>query len=163
MKRALRFAPVVLVCCFIIVPSRLLAEEIGTVDAGELLKELRADDGFVYVREGRPDPFVPFMTDRSKVLKPALTEEELVGMRKFEPGQLSLVAVVLSGKANVAMVQDPAGQGYVIRQGTKIGRSGVVENIVPNRVIIKSVSYNRAGDEIVNRVEMLLKKEGEEK
>ena len=145
--------------------GQLFAEEKPLVTAESLMEELMSDDGFVYRREGRSDPFVPFLTGRAKVDQPGIPEarEELVGMRKFEPGQLSLVAIVLGGKENLAMVQDPAGQGYVIRKGTKIGRFGVVDDIAPNRVIVQNITLTRTGDERLNRVEMLLKKRGEEK
>jgi type IV pilus assembly protein PilP len=144
----------------------LLAEEPAPLTTDSLLKELKmSDDGFVYSMEGRTDPFVPFLTDKAKVEKPAAVEspEELVGMRRFEPGQLTLVAIVLRNKENLAMVQDPAGKGYVIRKGTKIGRFGVVEDIVPNRVIVQNTTYTRTGETRLNRVEMLLKQGGEEK
>ena len=145
--------------------TQLFAEEKPPVTADSLLQELMSDDGFVYQREGRPDPFVPFLTDKAKVDQPVVPKarEELVGMRKFEPGQLSLVAIVLGGRENLAMVQDPAGQGYVIRRGTKIGRFGVVDDIEPNRVIVQNITLTRTGDERLNRVEMLLKKRGDEK
>jgi type IV pilus assembly protein PilP len=136
-------------------------EQTAPLTADEMWKELASDDGFVYKREGRVDPFKPFLTDKSKVVK-APEAEELFGMRKFEPGQLTLVAIVFRGDEGLAMVQDPTGQGYIIRKGTKIGRSGTVENIIPNRVIIQNLTYTRAGDKRYNRVDMLLKKEGEE-
>lgn len=146
--------------------SLLFAEEPASKSADSLLKELQmTDDAFVYSMEGRADPFVPFLTDKAKVDTPVAAEaqEELVGMRKFEPGQLTLVAIVLRNKGNLAMVQDPAGQGYVIRKGTKIGRFGVVEDIVPNRVIVQNINFTRTGEKRLNRVEMLLKQRGEEK
>jgi len=144
----------------------LFAEEPVPLTTESLLKELKmADDGFVYSMEDRIDPFVPFLTDKAKVDKQAVVEPqvELVGMRRFEPGQLTLVAVVLSNRANLAMVQDPAGQGYVVRKGTKIGRFGEVEDIVPNRVIVQNITFTRTGEKRLNRVEMLLKQRGEEK
>lgn len=162
---ALRLAAVLLVC-LLSAPVHLSAEEqIVALAAESFLEELTASDGFVYKREGRNDPFVPFLTDRAKIVTPdsGVIQEALLGMRKFEPGQLTLVAIVLAGKEGMAMVQDPAGQGYVVRKGTKIGRSGVVEDIIPNRVVVQNVTYNRAGDKQFNRVDMLLKKEGEEK
>jgi type IV pilus assembly protein PilP len=145
--------------------TQLFAEEKPPITAESLLQELMSDDDFVYGREGRTDPFVPFLTDKAKVDQSVIPEarEELVGMRKFEPGQLSLVAIVLGGRENLAMVQDPAGQGYVIRKGTKIGRFGVVDDIAPNRVIVQNITFTRTGDKRLNRVEMLLKKRGDEK
>jgi type IV pilus assembly protein PilP len=143
------------------------AEPVPSLTTASLLKELKmSDDGFVYSMEGRTDPFVPFLTEKAKVEKPAAAAppEELVGMRRFEPGQLTLVAIVLrKNKNNLAMVQDPAGQGYVIRKGTKIGQFGVVEDIVPNRVIVQNTTFTRTGETRLNRVEMLLKQRGEEK
>jgi type IV pilus assembly protein PilP len=136
-------------------------EQTVPLTANEMLKELASDDGFVYKREGRVDPFKPFLKEKSKIVKTP-EAEELFGMRKFEPGQLTLVAIVFRGDEGVAMVQDPTGQGYLIHKGTKIGRSGTVEDIIPNRVIIQNLTYTRAGDKRYNRVDMLLKKEGEE-
>jgi type IV pilus assembly protein PilP len=164
-RATLRLAAILLVC-HLGAPGLLVAEEQTEPLAAESSSAgLTAGDGFVYKREGRNDPFVPFLTNRAKIATPdpGVIEEELVGMRKFEPGQLTLVAIILAGKEGMAMVQDPAGQGYVIRKGTKIGRTGVVEDIIPNRVIVQNVTYTRAGDKRFNRVDMLLKKEGEEK
>ena len=117
------------------------------------------DDSFVYKREGRPDPFVPFI--KEKVIATKAPVEELTGMRKFEPGQLSVVAIVLSAVDRFAMVQDSNNQGYVIREGILLGRTGVVEAIVPNKVIVKNYTYNLAGDKIYKTVEMVLNQEGE--
>jgi type IV pilus assembly protein PilP len=117
------------------------------------------DDSFVYKREGRADPFVPFI--KEKVIATKTPVEELTGMRKFEPGQLSVVAIVMSPADRFAMVQDSNNQGYVIREGILLGRTGVVEAIVPNKVIVKNYTYNLAGDKIYKTVEMVLNQEGE--
>lgn len=116
---------------------------------------------FVYVREGRIDPFVPFVSD--KVVRIETQKEELTGMRRFEPGQLTVVAIIFVDGSPVAMVEDSMGLGYSIRPGDEIGRTGIVENILPNQVIVKSYSYTLAGDKRYSTVKMLLKKEGEEK
>jgi type IV pilus assembly protein PilP len=87
--------------------------------------------------------------------------EELSGMQKFEPGQLTVVAIMLSPQDKFAMVQDSNNQGYIIREGILLGRTGVVEAIVPNKVIVKNYSYNLAGDKIYKTVEMVLRQEGE--
>ena len=116
-------------------------------------------DSFVYKREGRTDPFVSFV--REKVIAVEAPVEELTGMRKFEPGQLAVVAIILSATEKVAMVQDSNNQGYMIREGILLGRTGVVEAIVPNKVIVKNYTYNLAGDKIYKTVEMVLNQEGE--
>jgi len=118
-----------------------------------------SEDAFFYKREGRSDPFVPFVQER--VVATEVQVEELTGMRKFEPGQLSVVAIVSSPTDIFAMVQDSNNQGYIIREGVLLGRTGVVEAIVPNKVIVKNYTYNLAGDKIYKTVEMVLKQEGE--
>ena len=118
-----------------------------------------ADDSFVYKRERRTDPFVPFV--RERVVATRTPVEELTGMRKFEPGQLAVVAIVMSAADQFAMVQDSNNQGYIIRAGILVGRTGVVEAVVPNKVIVKNYTYNLAGDKIYKTVEMVLNQEGE--
>ena len=118
-----------------------------------------SEDAFVYQRQDRSDPFVPFIQER--VVKTKAPVEELTGMRKFEPGQLSVVAIILSPTDRLAMVQDSNNQGYIIREGILLGRTGVVEAIEPNKVIVRNYTYNLAGDNIYKTVEMVLKQEGE--
>ena len=117
------------------------------------------DDSFVYQRDGRTDPFVPFIQERVVATEQPL--EELTGMRKFEPGQLTVVAIVRSPADRFAMVQDSNNQGYVIREGILLGRTGVVESIEPNKVVVKNYTYNLAGDKIYKTVEMVMNREGE--
>ena len=117
------------------------------------------DDTFVYEREGRNDPFMPFIQERVVATETPL--EELTGMRKFEPGQLTVVAIVRSPVDRFAMVQDSNNQGYVIREGILLGRTGVVESIEPNKVVVKNYTYNLAGDKIYKTVEMVMNREGE--
>jgi hypothetical protein len=113
----------------------------------------------LYQREGRPDPFSPFISE--KLMHVEVPQEELTGMRKFEPGQLTLVSVVFTEKGSLAMVEDSVGRGYILREGTKVGRSGVVAQIIPNEVIIKQQMLTATGDQRVQTVEMVLRKEGE--
>jgi type IV pilus assembly protein PilP len=117
---------------------------------------------FSYQLEGRPDPFSPFITEKAAKEEVADGEETLTGMQLFEPGQLKLVAIVLENNAEIAMVEDAAGQGYVIRPGMKIGRKGIVTSIGPNQVNIEETSVTRAGKELINNIVMQLKKKGEE-
>jgi type IV pilus assembly protein PilP len=116
-------------------------------------------DAFFYQREGRNDPFEPFIQERVVAKEDPI--EVLTGMRKFEPGQLSVVAIVSSANDMFAMVQDSNNQGYIIREGILLGRTGVVTAIVPNKVIVKNYTYNLAGDKIYKTVEMVLKQEGD--
>ena len=110
-----------------------------------------------------PDPFVPFISEKAATVQetPA-SEEHLTGMRRYEPGQLQLVAIVFSRNRPLAMVQDSSGKGYLIHRGTRIGRSGIVSDIVPNKVVIKQLVYSITGNKKKYKtVEMVIRKEGE--
>ena len=118
---------------------------------------------FDYQIEGRADPFLPFLTERApstedpnEILDP---DKQLSGMQLFEPGQLTLVALMSSGSNKYAMVQDFTGKGYVIVKGMKIGRRGVVSNIIENKVIIEETAQTRGGKILKNQIAMVLKKE----
>lgn len=136
-----------------------------TVNHEKLLLEIFGPtESFVYQKEGRPDPFLPFLQE--KVLQQEIRTddhpmEELTGLRQFEPNQLQLVAIIFGGDAPVAMVQDPVGKGYPVRIGTMIGRYGIIEQIVPNAVIVKQTARTWDQEKLYKRVEMVLRKEGE--
>lgn len=122
---------------------------------------------FEYLLENRSDPFVPFITEKAATASVDMNEiidstAPLTGMQLFEPGQLTLVALLKNGSKDTAMVEDFTGKGYILTEGTKIGRRGVVKDIAPNTVIIEETAETRAGKKIINEVVMILKKEGEE-
>ena len=130
----------------------------------EALKELLASmeiAPFTYQTEGRTDPFLPFISQKVMQEVAETKPEELTGMRQFEPGQLTLVAIMFSENSPMAMVEDSSHKGYIVRKGTKIGRSGIISDILPNQVIIKQLSYSMAREKKYKTVEMTLRKEGE--
>jgi type IV pilus assembly protein PilP len=123
---------------------------------------------YEYQVTNRPDPFVPFFTGETTT-EPSLDPNEIVesaenltGMQLFEPGQLTLVALLQAGGGYFGMVEDFTGRGYVIREGMKIGRRGVITAILPNKVLIEEIAVTRAGKELKNEIVMALRKEGEE-
>ncbi len=122
-------------------------------------------DSFEYILEDRPDPFVPFLTEKIPEFDPNEiidSSKPLTGMQLFEPGQLTLVALMKSGGQYVAMVEDFNKKGYAIEEGIKIGRRGVVRAIIPNKVIIEETATTRSGKKLTTEFVMVLKKEGEE-
>ncbi|NTV12428.1 MAG: hypothetical protein HGA96_00600 [Desulfobulbaceae bacterium] len=128
----------------------------------DLLQAMKLGN-FVYQVEERPDPFMPFISD--KVAQPDEADSEngerLTGMRQFEPGQLNLVAIMFTESNPMAMVEDSSHKGYLIHRGTKIGKTGVVTDIMPNEVIIKQLSYSMDQVKKYSTMEMILRKEGE--
>ncbi len=135
----------------------------------QLVDLSKKTETFEYILEGRPDPFVPFITPKATISAPTVNMDEIVekkvvltGMQLFEPGQLTLVALLKTESEDIAMVQDFTGKGYVITEGTKIGKRGIVKDIAPNTVTIEETAETRAGKKIITNVLMTLKKEGEE-
>ena len=139
-----------------------LEEKVKVEKALEILLESMKTEEFVYQIEGRADPFEPFISaEIMQEVAETSTPESLTGMRQFEPGQLSLVAIMFTESNPMAMVEDSSHKGYIIRRGTKIGKSGVVSDILPNQVVIKQLSYSVTKAKKYKTVEMTLRKEGE--
>ena len=120
-----------------------------------------AVDEWEYVFENRPDPFLPFIELKVATKNiPDTDDVILTGMQLFEPGQLTLVAIMYSSKNKVAMVEDVTGKGYVLNEGMLIGRYGVVNHINTNQVNITE-TREVAGKDVVTPVVMRLNKEGD--
>lgn len=122
---------------------------------------------FSYQLENRPDPFIPFITEKATSAKVNLNEiidssEPLTGMQLFEPGQLTVVAILKKGPEDIAMVQDFTGKGYILKEGMKLGRRGVVKDIATNVVLVEQTAVTRGKKKIITEVPMLLKNEGDE-
>lgn len=126
----------------------------------KLLQENSPASAFVYQREGRPDPFFPFLTQQPQK---GDAGGELSGMQRLEPGQLRLVAIVRSARGPVAMVQDSAGIGYTLRRGSRIGRNGEVVDIQSNKVIIRQEAFSTTKEKQYRTTEMVLTKDGDKK
>ena len=162
------FSLLLLVCGGIALPVQAKKPPANMLDPGNLLLDPSEEShSFEYVLEGRPDPFVPFIS--KEAAKPKLNPDEIIdedveltGMRMFEPGQLRLVAVLETGKEKIAMVEDVTGKGYTLNEGTPIGRHGIVSKIDLQQVIITETAHTRAGKEIKNTIVMRMNKEGEQ-
>lgn len=136
-------------------PAALEAETRDTV--GET-----ATAEFSYEVEGRHDPFMPFLTVKSSRDDEIVDEEggELTGLRRLEPRQLTLVAILRAGDAFIAMAQDDTGIGYTLREGMRIGRRGLIEQINSTEVRIRETSRTRGGREVVQNIVMGFNKDG---
>ncbi len=159
-----------------LVPALLflgLASITQTAHCLETSAQLQADNAllktnttqlFEYMIDGRNDPFIPFISEKSsstEVDEILPVKNQLAGMQLFEPGQLTLVAIVMSENNDFAMAEDTTGKGYILRTGMEIGRRGTITAIKPNEVVIEETAFTRAGKKLTSNIVMLLKKEGE--
>lgn len=152
---------VLLLALLLLIPARGWAEPVGQqepVTAIALPEPLRpTGDSFFYQQLGRPDPFMPFLDIRDE------DEEALEGLRRFEPDQLTLTAIVRRGAQYLAMVEDTTGQGHIIASGAAIGRHSRVEEITPRSLVIQQKISTLSGEEEYRQLEMVLTTEGEER
>jgi len=158
-----------LIVSAVLAPAARATENVTSADS---IKQPSEEDvqekvpAFEYKLEGRPDPFAPFISrqiDVRKISSDEIVDEEkeLTGMQRFEPGQLTLVAVLYSGNKQIAMVEDVTGKGYILNEGMPIGRRGVVRKIEGEQVTIIEVAHTRAGRTRKNTIVMRLNKEGD--
>ncbi len=138
-----------------------------TVEPKEPHAAQAGNENYAYVIEGRSDPFKPFISLKASTLAERDPNEiveddaELTGMRIFEPGQLTLVGVLLTDVGEIALVEDQTKKGYMLKQGDLIGKRGIVTQINKKQVLITETAHTRAGEEIKSTVTMRLKKEGD--
>jgi len=136
------------------------ASQLTTVDQNQ------PSTPFEYQLEGRPDPFLPFISKQvanQRINADEIIDEdiELTGMRQFEPGQLTLVAVMFANNRAMAMVEDVTGKGYILTEGMPIGRRGVIRQIDNEQVTVIETAHTRAGRELETKIFMRLNKEGD--
>ncbi len=165
-----------IVCVVLLLATGIVAgSSLATEDAAETtnatIPSLGQDpelilEQFEYQLDGRPDPFTPFISSKAAAQKIGgddIVEEdvELTGMRQFEPGQLTLVAVLFSSQRAMAMVEDVTGRGYVLTEGMPIGRRGIISRIDGDQVTVIETAHTRAGRKLENTVVIRLNKEGD--
>jgi len=114
---------------------------------------------FVYVTEGRRDPFVPLTRIRRPVTE---TTEPETPLQSFDLNQFRLVGVIIGKGASKAMVVAPDGKSYVLGKGIKIGKNnGVVIEINSDAVRVEEKYYDFSGNVIENIQEIAVpKREG---
>lgn len=121
------------------VPPEEVAEGVGASDAG-----------FTYDETDKRDPFRSFVLDLEQ-----FRETERGPLEQFELNQLSVVAVVWDARHPRALVQDPSGQGYIVRTGTRIGKNqGRIIDISDASVVVKETYVDYLGDETTKDIEM---------
>jgi len=139
----------------------------GKLESSGGMPSQSSDSIYIYNAEGRFDPFKPFVALKSSSPTQQDPNEivddgtELTGMQLFEPGQLTLVGVMLSSQEPIALVEDQTRKGYILKLGNLIGKRGVVSSIDPRQVVVTETARTRAGKEMKSTTTMRIKKEGD--
>lgn len=84
----------------------------------------------------RKDPFKPYV--QSAKVKSTFTRNQradLLPIQSFDTERFRVVGIIVGIKHRQALVVDPNGKGYVVREGMQIGsNSGVITKITPSAV-----------------------------
>ena len=112
------------------------------------------EKGYVYDATNKRDPF------RSFVLEEAARRNkgERGPLEQFELGQLQLQAVVWGTDKPRALVTDPQGRGYIVKEGTPIGKSsGQITRIGQDMVVVREVYEDTLGGRTEKDIEMRIR------
>lgn len=111
-----------------------------------------ADKGFSYVAAGKRDPFRSFILEQQASRNLAHDRGPL---EQFELAQLALHAVVWDTPRPRALVTDPSGRGYIVAEGTPIGKNeGRVTKITDNLVVVRETYVDYLGERTEKDIEM---------
>lgn len=119
---------------------------------------------YIYNPVGKIDPFASIFKEKAENVPEANKEERkkrvpMTPLEQISLDQLKLVAVMLAPSGDRALVEEASGKGYVITQGTFIGRNaGQVIDILMDRIIIEEEVEDLLGKLVVKQTEMMLQK-----
>lgn len=131
------------------------AEKVATPAESVLDTSMGAVEAeYVYNYRGRRDPF------RSSFWEQRATSREVRGpLEQYELGQLAVTAIVWETNRPRALVTDPGGTSYVIREGSRVGKNdGLVIHIADNLVLVKETYVDFAGEQSTKDVEMRIRR-----
>ncbi len=95
--------------------------------------------GYVYLPEGRRDPFLSMLRDVTGPEGSKKTDEiNLPPLQRLTVAELTVIGIVWGGFGYTAMMQTPDGRGYTVQRGARIGNNnGVVSAITEKAVIVE--------------------------
>lgn len=94
---------------------------------------------YVYLPEGRRDPFLAMLRDAAAGSAPAVNAEvNLPPLQRTTVAELTVIGIVWGGFGYMAMVQTPDGKGYAVQRGARIGNNnGIISAITEKAVIVE--------------------------
>jgi type IV pilus assembly protein PilP len=127
------------------------------------LKENVQQPAYRYDPVGKRDPFRPFLAMKAPI-KPEGEQVALTPLQKYDVSQLKLVAICMTGDTASAMVEDAEGKGFMVTEGTYIGRNyGKVTSISKDGVLVEEKYKDYLGKVRTKEITLELYVPGEEK
>jgi Tfp pilus assembly protein PilP len=117
-----------------------------------------ADKGFTYVSSGKRDPFRSFILEQQA----SRNLHDRGPLEQFELAQLALHAVVWDTPRARALVTDPSGRGYIVAEGTPIGKNeGRVTKITDNLMVVRETYIDYLGERTEKDIEMRVRQKSQ--
>jgi Tfp pilus assembly protein PilP len=112
-----------------------------------------------YVPAGKIDPFRPLIVEEAKGSKGmARKVGNLQPLQRYDLDQLRLVGIISDTQPPRALIEDVAGDGYIVTPGTLIGRNdGVVAAIHENEVVVEEKQLDLQGKLVKKRIVLKLR------
>jgi type IV pilus assembly protein PilP len=94
--------------------------------------------GYVYLPEGRRDPFLAILPVAGAGSEKKTDEINLPPLQRVSVAELTVIGIVWGGFGYMAMMQTPDGKGYAVQRGAHIGNNnGIVSAITEKAVIVE--------------------------
>ncbi len=107
---------------------------------------------YVYDARNRRDPF------RSAFWTQPVKDAPRGPLEQYELGQLAVTAIVWETDRPRALVADPSGSAFVVKEGSKIGKNeGLIIHIGDNLVLVKETYIDFAGEQSTKDVELRIR------
>ncbi len=117
----------------------------------------KSSGDYFYDPRGKRDPFRSFRFVDADGENDG--DQEAFGpLVDFELGQLELSAVIWDATNPRALILDPGGRSYIVREGSPIGKNrGQIIHIGDNLVLVKETYENFAGEKTTKDVELRIR------
>jgi len=126
-----------------------------------------APEAYTYNPNGKVDPFMPVIIEgiedespqKSANVKKSAQEVPLTPLQKLDVNDFILVAVIATPRGLAALLEDPAMNGFIIKEGMQIGRnSGVIRKILNTSVLIEEQNAESKGGSEKKIITLTLRK-----
>jgi len=108
---------------------------------------------YTYDPTDKPDPFRSFVKELNKVK----AQETTTPLERFDLSQLHVTAMIWAPEHSRALVVDPSGKGYIVGEGTPIGKNeGRIVGIDDGVVVVRERYVDFEGQATTKNVEMRL-------